>query len=254
MNVFNRVLVYALLLLLAAAAVAVAVLAWTAPDESIERLRDAVDWVDRNDGDAEKGILTAIAIGIAVVALAVLFFELKPRSTTEVQLTDVTRGRAVLSTSAVAQRLEEAIRQVPHVGEAKAYVEPKRKGVEVAMDLHVDPDTNLAVVTDAAYSAAEDVLRNEMHVAILGQPQARIFYRELRLRRPGTTTAVAGAAGATAAATMSDAPAEASAPGDAAVDDAAVAPDVAADSVEAPTADEPAEAATTDAAAEHKME
>lgn len=186
MNLFNRIVVILLLLALAAGAIAIAVLAWTIPNRTINWLAGAVQWLDDNDGDTEKALLTAGAVVIALIASVLLLLELLPRAGKDVRVTDLQGGQATLSASAVAQRLEEAIRQVPHVADAKATVRPRRKGVEVAMDLHVDPDANLAEVTDAASEAARDVLSNRMHVALVSPPRARLHYRELRLRRPGT--------------------------------------------------------------------
>lgn len=186
MNVFNRIVVLLLLVAVAAGAIAVAVLAWTIPNKTINWLADAVQWLDDNDGDTEKAILTAIAVVVALVALGLLLLELVPRRRSDVRVVDVQGGQASLSTAAVAQRLDETMRQVPNVVDARSYVTARRRGVEVEMDLDVDSDANLAEVTTAASSAARDLLGNRMHVALLGDPKARLHYRELRLRRAPT--------------------------------------------------------------------
>jgi hypothetical protein len=185
MTVFNRIFVAIVCLVLIAAAVAVIVLAWTSPGSSIDGLRDAADWLDDNNQDLEKGILTAVAAIIGVIALVVFVLELIPPRSTEVSVTDLKVGNAVLSTAAIAQRVEEAVSRVPHVADARAVVKPKRKGVLVNMDLHVDPEANLAAVTDEVYETAADVLNNRVHVAMAEPPRARVFYREIRLRRGG---------------------------------------------------------------------
>lgn len=187
MNLFNRLLVSLLLLMLAGGAIAIAALAWTIPNDSIDWLRGAVDWLDENDGNTEKALLTIGCGAVALVALAVLVLEVLPRASRDVRVTDVQGGRATLSTSAVAQRIEEAVREVAHVADAKAFVESRRKGVEVEMDLHVDPDANLADVTNQATVASRDVLASRMHIELLGQPRVRLHYRELRLRRQAQT-------------------------------------------------------------------
>ena len=69
MNLFNRIVVIVLFVALAAAAIAVATLAWTIPNKTINWLADAVQWLDDNDGDTEKAILTAGAVVIALVTL-----------------------------------------------------------------------------------------------------------------------------------------------------------------------------------------
>jgi hypothetical protein len=52
--------------------------------------------------------------------------------------------------------------------------------------LHVDPDANLAAVTDAACEAARDVLIEKVHVELMAPPRARLHYRELRLKGRST--------------------------------------------------------------------
>ena len=191
MNVFNRIVVLLLLVAVIAAATAVAVLTWTIPNKTINWLADAVQWMDDNDGDTEKALLTAGAIVVGLLALIALVVEVLPRRRNDVRIIDVQGAQASLSTAAVAQRLEEAVRQVPHVADTKAYVRARRKGVEVDMDLHVDPDANLADVTGAASTAIRDVLSSRMHVALVAPPRTRLHYRELRLRRPQKQRAVA---------------------------------------------------------------
>ena len=214
MNLFNRGVVLMLLLALITGAIGLAVLAWTIPDDTLDWLRDSVDWLDENDGDTEKAVLTAIVIVIAAVAFIILFFELMPRAGKDVHVTDLEGGQATLTTAAVAQRIEDRVRQLPNVADVKAFVQPRRKGVDVEMDLHVDPDANLAEVTNSASEACRDVLSTRMHVALAGSPRTRLHYRELRLRRQGqpepantssnTTVVPAGPAGDESSMTVSE--------------------------------------------------
>ena len=182
MNLFNRIVMFLLCLALAAAAIAAIVLAWTIPNESINALRAAVDWLARHNQDTEKALLTTGGALVALLALIVLLLELLPQSTSEVKITDLKVGDALLSTAAIGQRIEEAVGQVPHVGEVKATVKAKRKGVVVSLDLHVDPDANLAEVTDQALDTTREVLTNRVHVSLAAPPKARLHYRELRMR------------------------------------------------------------------------
>ena len=108
-----------------------------------------------------------------------------PRYGPDVKVTDIKTGDAVLSTAAIAQRVEEAVREVPNIADVKASVQARRKGVDVFLDLHVDPDANLAAVTDGASEAARDILTERVHVALAQPPRTRLHYRELRLNRSG---------------------------------------------------------------------
>ncbi len=183
MNVFSRIVVGVLALALIAGAVSIIVLTWSIPNSSINWLRDAVEWMDDNDSDVNKAVLTAIAAGVGLVALIVLVLELLPQSSATVKVTDLQVGDATLSTAAIAQRVEEGVRAVDHVSDVRASVRSKRKGVLVDLDLRVDPEANLAVVTDQALEAAREVLLNRVHVSLASPPRARLQYRELRLTR-----------------------------------------------------------------------
>lgn len=182
MNTFNRVVLVVLCLVLIFAAAAVTALAWGGPTESIDWLRDAANWLDERNTDGTKFIVTTVAVVIAVMSLTVLIIELYPRAGGQARVTDLRVGDAVLSTAAIGQRVEEAVNLVPSVADVRATVKAKRKGVVVDLDLHVDPEADLAAVIDEASEAARAVLTEKVHVALAEPPRTRIHYRELRLR------------------------------------------------------------------------
>jgi hypothetical protein len=190
MNGFNRFVLIVLCIVIVVAAIAMITLTWTIPNRSVNWLKDAAQWVDDNDGDLEKALLTSISAFLGLVALIVLLIELLPRRGPSVQLTDVAAGSATLSAAAISQRIEEAVVQVPNVAEVRADVKSKRKGILVELDLQVEPEANLATVTDQACQTAQEVLTDRVHVQLLRPPTARLHYRELRLRRGGESTAV----------------------------------------------------------------
>jgi hypothetical protein len=204
--VFNRFFMTLLCLAVVVGGVALIVLAWTIPDDTIAWLRDATGWMGRHNQDTEKALLSLIAGTVAFLALVLLLLELLP-SNDEVRVTDLRVGGAVLSTADITQRIEEAVRTVDHVVNVKGAVRAKRKGVLVLLNLDVDPDANLATVTDEACEAATDVLANKVHVALAGPPQARLHYRELRAERPPEITEPV-AVGATAPAPAEEHPHE----------------------------------------------
>jgi hypothetical protein len=139
--------------------------------------------MDDNDGDMEKALLSTVSAFIGLVAIIVLLIELIPRRGPAVQVTDTASGSATLPAASIAQRIEEAVVQVPHVSEVRANVKSKRKGVIVNLDLQVDPEANLATVTDEACQTASEVLTQRVHVTLLKPPTAKLHYRELRLHR-----------------------------------------------------------------------
>jgi hypothetical protein len=182
MNVINRLALVLICLALIAGAGAVIGLAWAAPQESIDWLADAAGWLDDHNTDGTKALITFGSALVIALALVALVMELFPQNSGEVKVTGLQVGDAVLTTQAIGQRIEEVVNQVPNVSDVRATVRAKRKGVTVALDLHVDPEANLAAVTDAACEAARDVLTDKVHVELLAPPRARLHYRELRLK------------------------------------------------------------------------
>ena len=194
MNLINRIVVTFALLALAAGAISIVALAWAIPEDSIRGLRDAVDWLDENNEDLQKVLLTTIGAFLTLVAFTGLVLEFVPSSGPAVKVTDVQAGEAILTTAAIGQRVEEEVRGVENVTEVKAVVRGRRRGVEVMLDLHVDPQANLATVTNEACDAARRVLSDKVHVTLAEQPRVRLHYRELRLRSRVPVTAAAPAA------------------------------------------------------------
>jgi len=196
-NLINRLASVLICLALIAGAGAVIGLAWAAPQESIDWIADAAGWLDDHNTNGTRAVITIGGALVVVIAFVALVMEVLPQNSGEVKVTGLQVGDAVLTTAAIGQRIEEAVNQVPNISDVRASVRAKRKGVTVALDLHVDPDANLAAVTDAACEAARDVLTDKVHVELLAPPRARLHYRELRLKgrqvRPGPAAALPAA-------------------------------------------------------------
>ena len=195
MTLLNRLVIAVLLLAVVVLAVSIVVLAWAKPDDSIDWLRDAVEWMDDNNDDLPKIVLTVTASLVALISLTLFVLEVVPPSGAEVKVVGIKTADAVLSTAAIAQRIEEAVRQVPNVADVKTSVRARRKAVEVSMDLHVDPEASLAAVADGAIDATRNVLAEKVHVELSGPPRVRLHYRELRLPRPAAVPAARPSAG-----------------------------------------------------------
>jgi hypothetical protein len=183
MNVFNRIVLVFLCLALIAGSIAVIALAWEAPNGSIDALQDAVTWLDENNQDSEKTILTAIAGAVAFLAFVILLLELIPRSSEQVRANDLQMGAVMLPTSAISQRVEAAVRAGAEVSDVRAQVKGRRNGVLIRLDLYVHPDATLTEVTEQAYQATTEVLTERLHVSLLAPPVVRIHYRDSKARR-----------------------------------------------------------------------
>jgi hypothetical protein len=60
-------------------------------------------------------------------------------------------------------------------------VAARGKGVEVDLELQVDPDTNLALTSEEACRVVENLLTNRLSVEMARPPRLNLRYSELRL-------------------------------------------------------------------------
>ena len=182
MDLANRLIIVLLALLLMFAVAVVILLAWAAAPDSVERLSDFVQFLDDHAEDnGSRVILTLGGIVVALVALVVVIAELTPSQAERVPVRDVKAGDALLSTDAIAQRLQQEVSMVPHVTQTKAIVAARGKGVEVDLELHVDPETNLALTSEEACRAVENLLNSRLSVEMARPPRLNLRYSELRL-------------------------------------------------------------------------
>jgi hypothetical protein len=182
MDLANRLIIVLLALLLMFAVACVILFAWAAAPESVERLSDFVQFLDDHaEDDGSRVILTLGGAVVALLALVVVIAELTPPQTERVPVRDVKAGDALLSTDAIAQRLQQEVSTVPHVTHTKAMVAAHGSGVEVDLELHVDPETNLALTSEEACRAVENLLSNRLSVEMARPPRLNLRYSELRL-------------------------------------------------------------------------
>jgi flagellar basal body-associated protein FliL len=182
MNLANRLIIVLGALLLMFAVAVVILFTWAAASESVQRLSDFVQFLhDHEEDNGSRVILTLGGIVVALLALAVIIAELTPPRAERVPVRDVRAGDALLSTDAIAQRLQQEVSMVPHVSQAKATVTAHGKGVEVNLELHVDPDTNLALTSEEACRAVENLLTNRLSVEMARPPRLNLRYSELRM-------------------------------------------------------------------------
>ena len=189
MNAANRLLIVLGSLVFIALVVAVIMLAWAAAAESIERMGDLVQYMDDHDNTTSKMVITLGGAILILGALIVILLELAPPAPATVAVGGVEAGRAVLSTDAIARRLEELLTDVADVVGARAKVVGKGKAVDVNLVLHVDPGADVAAVADEACRVVQDALSQQMRVALSRPPRVRLHYeRQPSAAKKGSRT------------------------------------------------------------------
>jgi hypothetical protein len=178
----NRFAIVMIALVVIFVALLVTLLAWGDASSSIERLSDLAGYLRDHDNREAKVVLTLGAGVIALLMLTVIIIEVTPSPLQKMRLRTVKAGDASITTTEIARRIEEAARGVEHVRACAATVATHGRGVDVVLDLHVDPGADLAGTADAACARVQAVCEQEIGVAVARRPRARMHYRELRLR------------------------------------------------------------------------
>ena len=193
MDTANRLGIVIVALLLIFAMAVIILLAWAAAPDTVDKLGDFQQYLDDHTDTGSKLLLTLGLLVLILLALTLIIAELAPPQTSSVELLDVHGGTAILSTDDIAQRVREEVEAVPHVLQAKATVQARGKGVEVEIELHVAPESNLADTSDQACRVVQAMLSDRMSVALLRPPRVQLRYEELHLA-PGSTGSAAASA------------------------------------------------------------
>ncbi|MGA2286315.1 MAG: alkaline shock response membrane anchor protein AmaP [Dehalococcoidia bacterium] len=190
MNLINRLIVVLGIVVLILFAVMLIVLAWAYSGESIHRLSLFVQYLTDHDTTLPKVIITLGGAFIILIAFSFLLLEIVPRADKTVLVRDVGMGTAVLSTAAVARRLEQIVADLPDVEAVRATVSRRKDAVEVNLQVMVHPESDLALVASEVSRTTQEGVTEQMSVALARPPRLRLYYSTRPPARPRTPAAV----------------------------------------------------------------
>ena len=184
MDLTNRALIVGMALLGIFVVLVIILLAWGAPDESIERLGDLTGYLDVHNTTGAKLIITFAGLILVLLATVVIISEAAPPESGSLRVGKVEAGEARIATDEIVRRLEEELRLLPQIQQVQANVLARGQKAEVNLDLHVMADADLAGTTEQACQRARQLIEERMGLALTRPPQAQLHYRELRVARP----------------------------------------------------------------------
>lgn len=195
MDVGNRLGIIIATLVVIFFALLVAMMAWGAPHESVNKLNDFVGFLrDRQDEDLAKLVTTLGAAIIILLGALVIILELSPPATAGVRIGPVRSGDAFITSDVIARRIEQEVLAVEHVTAARISAGGRGKRVHVEMDLDVDSDAPLAQTAEQACSRTRELVEQRMSIPLVAPPRANLHYRELRITREDEAAPAAEAA------------------------------------------------------------
>ena len=183
MDLTNRILIIGGALLWIFVVIMVILLAWGAPDDSIERIADFAGYLEDHNDEAGKLVLTFGAAILVLLAAIIVIIEVAPPETKSLRVANVGAGEARIPTDEVAHLIEEELRLVPQLNGVTANVQARGEKADVNLDLHVGPEADIAATTDEACRRTSELLAQRIGVALAHPPRAQLHYKELRVSR-----------------------------------------------------------------------
>jgi len=186
MDVTNRAIIVGGALIGVFLVLLVILLAWGAPDESIQRLGDLANYLEKHNSTGTKLVITLGGLILALLAGLLIIFELAPPETDSVRVRTSGAGDAGIGTDEVVQRLEDELRPLPSLSGVQANVAARGRKAEVKLDLFVGVQADLAATTEEALRRTRELVEGRMGIELEKAPQVEIHYRELSASRPAT--------------------------------------------------------------------
>lgn len=153
-------------------------LTWSAPEDVIDRIGDFQEFLADNNDDAGKLIVTLGALVTVVLALLVIIVEVAPEEEERELRVEQAGATTIVPASALRQRLEEAVREIPDITAARARVSTKDKGIAAAVDITLLPRANVAAVTQEAARVVVDTIQTDLGLPVVGVPTVKIAFAE----------------------------------------------------------------------------
>ena len=181
MDLTNRILILGGALLGIFVVVVVILLAWGAPDQSIERLTDLTTYMEDHNNNAAKLVITLGGMILILLAAIIVIIEVAPAKTGSLKVANVGTGEARIPSEEVAHLLEEELGQMPQINQVQAKVEVRGDKAEVDLELHVGAEADLASTAEEACRRANELLARRIGVAMARPARAQLHYLELRV-------------------------------------------------------------------------
>ncbi len=170
MNAFNRIVVIILLLVVIVTAVVVAVY----PRETLDTLTAIFDYLSGETSFYWKegpwtmtwaffaGMRALIGGGIIILALLLLWLEIRrPRQKT-IRVQKVAGGEARIATESITRRLAYNVDKLPDVIKVTPKLSATSKGVDVQLFLETTPEIDVPMKTEEVCEVAREVVEEQL--------------------------------------------------------------------------------------------
>lgn len=158
MNVFNRVVTILLFVTLMIAVPILMIL----PTQIAGLVQQYLEVVSSGLSVFHRAVLVMLGIISFIICGLVLYLEFRRPARKMVRLESATGGEVELAVESIAQRLEYRVDQLPDVVRVRPEVKPRRKSVDVELNLETTPDIDVPMKTEEVYQVAREVIEERM--------------------------------------------------------------------------------------------
>jgi len=178
MNETNRALLVLLASFWLVAMAAIIFLAWAAPDRTILRLEDFVQFLDDNNTTSGRLIVSLGAAATAVLALLLIVLEFGPEDEPKELRVEQAGAMTIIPSDALRARLEEALLTLPDVTAARTRVRTKDQAIAVEVGLTVTRSASPGDLTQRAVRVVVDTVHSDLGLPVAGMPKVKFGFAD----------------------------------------------------------------------------
>ena len=192
MTVFNKIVVTLLLL----AVIPIITIGLIVPREAVELLAGGLDDLESQMDPSVSGVWLLLRVVLAVVIngvlVVLLYLQVRRAAAFGVPVQQVEGGEAEIAVNGIVAQLEYHIDPLPGVLDVKPTVIPRRRGVEVALEIEMTADVNLPANVEQISAATRRVIEGELGLKLKGKPKLKL--RTIPFPEPMARAGVSGPA------------------------------------------------------------
>lgn len=174
MTLFNRIVVTLMLL----AMIPIITVGLIVPREAIQFLADGLDQIETRLDPSVSGVWLLVRVGLALLVdgllVVLLYLQVRRPAAYGVPVQQVEGGEARIAVSSIEEQLEYHIDPLPGVLHVKPTVIPRRRGVEVALEIEVVADLNLPANIEDISTVARRVVEHGLGLRLKGKPKLNL--------------------------------------------------------------------------------
>jgi len=152
----------------------VVVLIVAAPEAALGWAQQGVDWFGANVesvGGRQPAwlyllIRAGIIVSVTLIALALLWAEVRRKKTPVVKIRSASGGEATVTAESVERRLAWHLDQLAEVVSATAFIRPRGAAVDVKIALETSPDVDIPMKTEEVVAVTRDVIETQMGLRV----------------------------------------------------------------------------------------